>query len=291
MDSSNKENKSLRKREARPGARKVSALSTEQLERKRANDREAQRSIRQRAKENTEQLQQHVAMLEAQVAGMRPRYDRYDELMQHNAALEEEVRVLREELAAFTGRPGLYKAEHVGSYRGGWPVDEVPVKTASASSSSPAIPLQFAGSSHQASDIHRAPSTLSLAASMRSLHGNNWQPYSGTRSRSLGDCSDQESSTRMEPYVIDGRLHQGSRLVPPSLPGAPHISLGSPTSASSLQMPDAPYPPVPLQSDPNQAVCAQLPQSYRPGPSLQSPSTQNTPRDQTFVYHPWTSES
>lgn len=88
-----------KKRESRAGARKVTSLSAEQLERKRANDREAQRTIRQRTKE-------HIERLEHQVAELKIKGDRFDEIVRRNTAMEMEIRSLRHQLALATGRQG-----------------------------------------------------------------------------------------------------------------------------------------------------------------------------------------
>jgi cell division protein FtsB len=81
-----------KKRESRAGTRKVTSLSAEQLERKRANDREAQRTIRQRTKETIERLEHQVAELKA-------KGEQYDHVVRRNAALEHEIRNLRHQLA------------------------------------------------------------------------------------------------------------------------------------------------------------------------------------------------
>ena len=87
-----------KRRESRSGARKVTSLTAEQLDRKRANDREAQRTIRQRTKE-------HIESLEHEVVELRAKTERFDQVLRHNAALDEEVRRLRHQLAVITGRP------------------------------------------------------------------------------------------------------------------------------------------------------------------------------------------
>ena len=94
-----KESTAGRKRESRPRTRKVTSLTAEQLERKRANDREAQRTIRQRTKE-------HIEQLERQVAELSVRGEQMDGLLQRNAVLEREISYLRQQLAAI-GSGGL----------------------------------------------------------------------------------------------------------------------------------------------------------------------------------------
>ncbi|KAJ5131292.1 uncharacterized protein N7515_007331 [Penicillium bovifimosum] len=116
----------VKRRESRSGSRKVSALSAEQLERKRANDRDAQRSIRQRTKEHIEQLEAQVASLKSQIAEMRLRDERFDELIKHNAFLENEVRRLKCQVASLTGRPELAgSTEPIAPFRGVWPPQHI----------------------------------------------------------------------------------------------------------------------------------------------------------------------
>lgn len=116
MSSSGNDLGSSRKREPRPGTRKVSSLSAEQLERKRANDREAQRSIRQRNKEHIEQLEGQVATLQNQITDLRTRSERFDELIRRNTALDEENSRLKHQLAAIAGGSGFAGGE-TGPFR------------------------------------------------------------------------------------------------------------------------------------------------------------------------------
>ncbi|KAH0542655.1 hypothetical protein FGG08_002978 [Glutinoglossum americanum] len=60
-----------RRRISRVGTRKVSALTSAQLERKRANDREAQRAIRQRTRDQIERLEAQIAGLSADEEAMQ----------------------------------------------------------------------------------------------------------------------------------------------------------------------------------------------------------------------------
>jgi cell division protein FtsB len=102
-----KESTAGKKRESRPRTRKVTSLTAEQLERKRANDREAQRTIRQRTKE-------HIEQLERQVADLSVRGEQMDGLLQRNAALEREISYLRQQLAAIgSGRLGSVHGKDV----------------------------------------------------------------------------------------------------------------------------------------------------------------------------------
>ncbi|THC98306.1 hypothetical protein EYZ11_002239 [Aspergillus tanneri] len=99
MSTNSDPSQSSKKRESRAGTRKVTSLSAEQLERKRANDREAQRTIRQRTKE-------HIERLEHQVAELQSKGDRYDDVVRRNVALENEIRSLKQQLAMVTSGQG-----------------------------------------------------------------------------------------------------------------------------------------------------------------------------------------
>lgn len=224
-----------RKRESRSGTRKVTALSSEQLERKRANDREAQRSIRQRTKEHIEQLETQVSFLQAQIAEMRSHSDQFQEILQRNAALEDEVGRLKRQLA-YSGHSGMaVDDEEVLPYRSSWHSGEEPGNSASAvPGASTMIPTpQLTGSSHPLSSrLPRTPSAVSMSS--RSSHPQDWQQYTNTRSPSLGEAAGSEFPGRMESYVIDGHLQQGTRLaLPPSIAlSAPQISY-SPSQQST----------------------------------------------------------
>jgi HPt (histidine-containing phosphotransfer) domain-containing protein len=97
--SSNQDPAHSKKKETRAGTRRVTSLTAEQLERKRANDREAQRTIRQRTKE-------HIERLELQVAELRAKGDKFDEVVRRNALLETEIRALRHQLSTAAGSTG-----------------------------------------------------------------------------------------------------------------------------------------------------------------------------------------
>lgn len=105
MMSPNRDPPTPKKRESRAGTRKVTSLSAEQLERKRANDREAQRTIRQRTKE-------HIENLEHQVAELTAKYQRYDDVVRQNTALQDEIKRLRHELAMMGGGRQAYPDPH-----------------------------------------------------------------------------------------------------------------------------------------------------------------------------------
>ncbi|KAJ5161872.1 hypothetical protein N7492_007264 [Penicillium capsulatum] len=293
---SNKDERSLKKRESRSGTRKVSALSAEQLERKRANDREAQQSIRQRTKEHIELLEGQVAGLQRQVADLRPRSDRYDDLIQRNAALEDKVNRLKHQLTAFTGRSALPgDGDQPGPYRSGWPIDE----PSNIPSTTTIIPIHLAASSHQPSNVPRAPSAMSVSS--RSSHPHEWQPsYCSTRSPSIGDSSDTDFSARMDPYLIDGQMHQPARMMPPSLSIATSqlnfSNTASPTQPSSASSFSHIYPMSQHQGQrpedqANQFFCPQrsisnpLPNvtaSYPP--SYTNQVTSSPHRDQPYPY-------
>ena len=301
---SGNETSSLKKRESRSGTRKVSALSADQLERKRANDREAQRSIRQRTKEHIEQLENQVSSLQMQVADLR-RNDRFEDLMRRNASLEDEVGRLKHQLTTVTGRPN-YSTEQPGAYRSGWPIEEG--SSNAAPSMPPMLSTPFSGSSQHAANVPRAPSALS--ASSRSSHPHDWPQYPNTRSPSLGASSDTDFSAS---YMIDGQLHQPSRLVSSSISVAnPQLSFSNTTSPT--QPPSEPgfahvYPVnqphrgqqsddqtnqfLPSQrsmpmSIPSVTAAAQPPatQSYQPTSPFQNSLTASPQRDAGFSY-PW----
>lgn len=85
--------------------RKVTSLTAEQLERKRANDREAQRTIRARTKE-------HIENLEHQVAELSAKGQQVDRVLERNAMLESEIAHLRQQLAMMTNSRQLYQSEY-----------------------------------------------------------------------------------------------------------------------------------------------------------------------------------
>lgn len=234
--SSSKDEGPSKGREPRSGPRKVSSLSADQLERKRANDREAQRSIRQRTKDHIEHLENQVAVLQAQVAQMRPHSGQFDELLRQNSALQHEVGRLKHQLATLTGRPGFAgfagSGEHVAPYRSRWHMEEGPSNAPSSIPTTNAMLSSFPGPSHPPSLVRRAHSAMS--ASSRSSHPHDWpQPqYSTTRSPSLGETSEPEYAAQIKyaPYVIDGHA---TRLVQPSIPvAASQLNFGSAGGAS-----------------------------------------------------------
>ncbi|KAJ5388438.1 hypothetical protein N7509_010979 [Penicillium cosmopolitanum] len=215
-----------RKRESRSGTRKVTALSSEQLERKRANDREAQRSIRQRTKEHIEQLETQVSFLQAQIAEMRSHSDQFQEILQRNAALEDEVGRLKRQLA-YSGHSGMaVDDEEVLPYRSSWHSGEEPGNSASAHNDSNTSAYRIISSFV----IEASSDTIGLDHRTLKI-GRNTQ----TRVHRLsGESAGSEFPGRMESYVIDGHLQQGTRLaLPPSIAlSAPQISY-SPSQQST----------------------------------------------------------
>ncbi|KAJ5945209.1 hypothetical protein N7516_005377 [Penicillium verrucosum] len=198
----------VKRRESRSGTRKVSTLSVEQLERKRANDREAQRSIRQRTKEHIEQLEAQVSTLQSQIADMRVQSERFDEVVHHNTFLENEVTRLKHQVASLTGRPEFAPPnEPMTPFRSGWSLDEASTGALPGTLTTEALlPPHFTATSHT-----QRPS--GLLAARRESHQHDWQqPYPSTRSPSLGEASDAEFPNRMEPYSIDGQMHQGQPI-------------------------------------------------------------------------------
>lgn len=277
-----------KKRESRSGTRKVSTLSVEQLERKRANDREAQRSIRQRTKEHIEQLEAQVSTCQSQVAEMRLRTERFDEVMQRNAMLEDEVNRLKQQLSSLTGRPE-FATDHepMGPFRSGWSMEDA------SNNASPGIPTTgtLLSPHFTATSNPRTPSALS--ASSRASHQHEWQQYPATRSPSLGESSNPEYPNRMESYVIDGQLHQGQRMCPSSIPVPAHqISFGStstlPQQQSETSFTQFPYGNRSLSLPNASSVSQQTPSEvYQSSTSVYPQSIpQSQHRDETYDY-PW----
>lgn len=226
-----KDEEPLRKREVRLETRKVSALSLKQLERKRANDREAQRSVRQRTKEHIELLENQVTDLQMQVAALRPRSERCGFLVKRNASLEEEVNRLRHQLSACTGYPVLpSEGDQAGFYQIGC-VIEGPNSAPLNNPTTTSIPsTNFPESSHSSPSVPRAASAMSAISP--SSYPHDWQhPYCSARSPSLGNSVDTEYSTQVDPYFVDGQIHQFSPMVPSSVSTAtPQPSFSNITS-------------------------------------------------------------
>ncbi|KAI2791124.1 hypothetical protein POX_c03980 [Penicillium oxalicum] len=239
MSSSGKEGAPSRRRESRSGSRKVSLLSAEQLERKRAMDREAQRSIRQRTKEHIEQLEQQVTILRTQVDNMRSQNQQFDDLVRQNATLQDEIARLKTQLASFTGPPSFTNShEQAGHHRTGWDAVEnsngsAPIVPPTNTILSPQFPPPPPPPLNHPLSTRLPRATSSLSMSSRSPHPHEWQPsYSSTRSSSIGESSDPEYPPRMESYTIEGHLQQqqqqSSRMVAPTVPlVSPQMSFSS----------------------------------------------------------------
>ncbi|OJI97020.1 hypothetical protein ASPVEDRAFT_119736 [Aspergillus versicolor CBS 583.65] len=176
--SSNQDPSQFKKKETRAGTRRVTSLTAEQLERKRANDREAQRTIRQRTKE-------HIERLELQVAELRAKGDKFDEVARRNALLETEIRALRHQLATSTGHTGYQNLEEPYSQQPG-----------------PIIPSPQYPDALDANSTPRTPSVLSTSSQVST--SRDWPPYASTRSSSRCESSDTEYPTKVEPWAFDG---------------------------------------------------------------------------------------
>jgi len=206
---------SSRRRESRSGTRRVTALSAEQLERKRANDREAQRSIRQRTKEHIEQLEAQVSLLQAQITEMQSRSDQFQEILQRNAALEDEVDRLKRQLAYQGHHETPINGDQAVPYRSEWTINEGTGDAVSniATSGTVVPSSQFSVGPHPSS-TRLSRTTAAASVSSQSPHLQDWQQYTTTRPP-LGEASETRFSGRIEPYMIDGRMQQGARLAPP----------------------------------------------------------------------------
>ncbi|PLB37452.1 bZIP transcription factor [Aspergillus candidus] len=205
-----------KKRESRAGTRKVTSLSAEQLERKRANDREAQRTIRQRTKE-------HIEDLEHQVRELRIKGEQFDDMVRRNALLETENRTLRHQLAMTNSGPG-YQNMAEGSYAG---------------PSGSMIPSSQFPEALGVNPVSRAPSVLSTPG--RVSTAPDWQCCSSTRSPSACGSSEPDYSHRVEPYAFEGALQPPSAM---SVAAPPHVGF----NVSGSSQPPAPafqgYPPI-----------------------------------------------
>ncbi|KAA8651592.1 bZIP transcription factor [Aspergillus tanneri] len=191
MSTNSDPSQSSKKRESRAGTRKVTSLSAEQLERKRANDREAQRTIRQRTKE-------HIERLEHQVAELQSKGDRYDDVVRRNVALENEIRSLKQQLAMVTSGQGYSNIEGSSGSSSGYNM----------------LPSSQYAESLGVNPVSRAPSVLSTSSQVSVPH--DWQQYGSTRSPSICDSSDADYSSRVEPYIFDGQIRTRSAIPAPA---------------------------------------------------------------------------
>ncbi|KAL4917829.1 hypothetical protein BDW62DRAFT_75486 [Aspergillus aurantiobrunneus] len=167
-----------KKKETRAGTRRVTSLTAEQLERKRANDREAQRTIRQRTKE-------HIERLELQVAELRAKGDKFDEVVRRNALLETEIRALRHQVAMAAGSTGYQNLEEPYSQQPG-----------------PIIPSPQYPDALGANSTPRTPSVLSTSSQIST--SREWPPYNSTRSSSRCESSETEYPARVESWAFEG---------------------------------------------------------------------------------------
>ncbi|KNG81209.1 bZIP transcription factor, partial [Aspergillus nomiae NRRL 13137] len=189
-----------KKRESRAGTRKVTSLSAEQLERKRANDREAQRTIRQRTKE-------HIERLEHQVAELKSKGEQYDHVVRRNTALENEIRALKQQLALVRSGQAYSSPAGEGSYN---------------TPSGPVLPSQFT-EPLSVNPVSRTPSALSTSSQVSVVP--DWQQYGSTGSPSICESSDADYTNRVEPFIFEGQL-QTSNPMPVA---APQASFNTPT--------------------------------------------------------------
>lgn len=178
-----------KKRDSRAGMRKVTSLTAEQLERKRANDREAQRTIRARTKEHIENLEQQVAELSA-------KGQQVDRVLERNAALEAEIAHLRQQLAMMTSRQ-LYQSE-----------DE----RRSSTSSNPASVISSPFNSPPMTDAipQGAPSIPPLTHRM-SLPQGSWHAYAPSSIPTSVSGPDTPGETVVGPtsYAMPDSIGQG----------------------------------------------------------------------------------
>ncbi|PYH39584.1 uncharacterized protein BO87DRAFT_2825 [Aspergillus neoniger CBS 115656] len=273
-----------KKRESRAGARKVTSLSAEQLERKRANDREAQRTIRQRTKE-------HIERLEHQVAELKAKGEQFDDVVRRNVALEHEIRALKHQLA-LAGRQGYPGME--GTYSNA-PGSMLPAAQF-------AEPLGMNPAS-------RAPSVISTSS--RVSVGSEWPPYGTNRSPSTCESSEANYGNRAEPYLFENQLQPASAMsvAPPQVSySAPVGAQPDPTFQSYAQayhtgnatrgpVDDlAPHPPQPVHYVPGQrpmsvpTIPTERPAGYSlvhaPQPYHQHTLPPQTRNDYSYAWNP-----
>lgn len=250
-----------KKRESRVGARKVTTLSSEQLERKRANDREAQRTIRQRTREHIEQLEHQVAELSA-------KGDQFDNVVRRNAALEEEIHRLKYQLSMMAGRPSFSdpgEYQYPICHRSGWSLTSWKTEPTYSGPAGPSISLPFpsAPATHSA----RVPSTL--APSSQIPVAPAWQPYNPTPSQSLYDSSGTGYANRVEPYILEGQF-PAQQIPQAAAPMSTPNQIGFSTHGSQATNPAIqayPYNPPQQHSEPiprNTQQVLSYEQSQRP---------------------------
>ncbi|GAD92835.1 bZIP transcription factor, putative [Paecilomyces variotii No. 5] len=182
-----------KKRESRIGSRKVTSLSAEQLERKRANDREAQRTIRQRTKEHIEHLERRVAELSA-------KEEQFDNALRRNTALEAEIAHLRHQLA-MSGSGTLYPAGGCSTVNRPVAVDGS--RRSSTTSAAPSIvhrPYPAPQGHHDDAHISSMP-----PVSRRVSVAHDWQSYMASRPSPLNEAPKSDYAGEVGPYLLDGQ--------------------------------------------------------------------------------------
>ncbi|OJJ45600.1 hypothetical protein ASPZODRAFT_68521 [Penicilliopsis zonata CBS 506.65] len=232
-----KEATAPRRRESRAGTRKVTTLSAEQLERKRANDREAQRTIRQRTKEHIDRLQREVQELKA-------KGEQYDHLFQHNMELQEEISLLKSQLSM---------KQTYSDYS----ETEVP-RSRQTSVASSVLPASHAPAPFSEIAISQAPSDVS--SSSRASVSHDW-PYPSTRPPSTGELPETDYPREGKPYLLDRQTQpaQGPHTTSTAyLGGASQYGYSAPGDGVRLAAPSIhPYPPPPHHYPPVSASQAQ----------------------------------
>ncbi|KAH8698844.1 hypothetical protein BGW36DRAFT_151334 [Talaromyces proteolyticus] len=212
-----------KKRESRAGTRKVTSLTAEQLERKRANDREAQRTIRARTKE-------HIENLEHQVAELSAKGEQVDRVLQRNAALEAEIAHLRQQLAMMTGD------------------DE---RRSSTSSNPPSV-ISSPFNSPPGADSLSSASSIPSVSNRMSLPHSGWHSYGQPPAAASMSASDQtghvtayamgytlpHSSAYSNSDSYPSQIYQSRTVGPPQ--GQPHMAMGY--EPGNVAPPPAQYP-------------------------------------------------
>ncbi|BDD57288.1 hypothetical protein MPDQ_001405 [Monascus purpureus] len=241
MDAGNeRESTAPKRRESRAGTRKVTSLTAEQLDGKRANDREAQRTIRQRTKE-------HIESLEREVAELRAKTERFDEVVQRNAALDEEVRRLRHQLAIVTSSPA-------------YPGNDSNVPHMAM------FPSNYSGPFGGATDsISGASSVLHSPHDQIPPSQQRWQNYSSPSPAAMGQSPKPDYPGSVEPYILHGQLQPPAMHQPVSpMPYSPDQHVGFNPDSGPVPLSDPSSQPFNLQY-------YQVPHDFsqRPGDTLQ----------------------
>ncbi|KAL4818535.1 hypothetical protein BDW67DRAFT_182691 [Aspergillus spinulosporus] len=251
---SNQESSQPKKKETRAGTRRVTSLTAEQLERKRANDREAQRTIRQRTRE-------HIERLELQVAELKAKGDKFDEVVRRNALLETEIRALRHQLSMATGSPGSLDVMVLTL------VDrlvEEPYNQQPAS----LIPSPQYPDALGTNPASRTPSALSTASQIST--SREWPSYGSTRSPSKCESSDSEYPVKVEPWGYESH----SQVPAPMSVQHPHVGY-HPQNTSHLPEPGyQPYQQMYQGPSPSRAAGVEIPPHNQHHPDVSYESAQ-----------------